>query len=70
MIYTPELIKSIAPAVFATSPSSKMTNKYEFVPTNEVMKIFDREGWKLSSVKQCSDRSSGFFINDCQKVNI
>ena len=52
MIYTPELIKSIAPAVFATSPSSKMTNKYEFVPTNEVMEIFDREGWKLSSVKQ------------------
>ena len=49
MIYTPELIKSIAPAVFATSPSSKMTNKYEFVPTNEVMEIFDREGWKLSS---------------------
>ena len=52
MIYTPELIKSIAPAVFATSPSSKMTNKYEFVPTNEVMEIFNREGWKLSSVKQ------------------
>lgn len=52
MIYTPELIKSIAPAVFATSPSSKMTNKYEFVPTNEVMEMFDREGWQLSSVKQ------------------
>ena len=52
MIYTPELIKSIAPAVFATSPSPKMTNKYEFVPTNEVMEMFDREGWQISSVKQ------------------
>lgn len=52
MIYTPELIKTIAPAVFATSPASKMTNKYEFVPTNEVMEMFDREGWQLSSVKQ------------------
>jgi len=52
MIYTPELIKSLAPAVFATSPSSKLTNKYEFVPTNEVMEMFDREGWQLSSVKQ------------------
>jgi len=52
MIYTTELIKTIAPAVFATSPASKMTNKYEFVPTNEVMEMFDREGWKLSSVKQ------------------
>ncbi len=52
MIYTPELIKSIAPAVFATSPSLKLTKKYEFVPTNEIMEIFDQEGWKLSSVKQ------------------
>jgi len=52
MIYTPELIKSIAPAVFATSPSPKLTNKYEFVPTNEVMEMFDREGWQLSSVRQ------------------
>ena len=52
MIYTPELIKSIAPAIFATSPSPKLTNKYEFVPTNEVMEMFDREGWQLSSVKQ------------------
>lgn len=52
MIYTPELIKSIAPAVFATSPSSKMTNKYSFVPTDQVMEYFDREGWQLSSIKQ------------------
>jgi len=52
MIYTPELIKSIAPAVFATSPSPKMTNRYEFVPTNEIMEMFDREGWQISSVKQ------------------
>lgn len=52
MIYTPELIKSIAPAVFATSASPKMTSKYEFVPTIEVMEMFDREGWQLSSVKQ------------------
>ena len=52
MIYTPELIKSIAPSVFATEPSSKMTNKYSFVPTDQVMEFFDREGWKISSVKQ------------------
>ena len=52
MIYTPEIIKSVAPAVFATAPSPKMTNKYEFVPTHEIMDFFDREGWQLSSVKQ------------------
>jgi hypothetical protein len=52
MIYTPELIKSIAPSVFATEPSSKMTNKYSFVPTDQVMEFFDREGWEIASVKQ------------------
>jgi len=52
MIYTPELIKSTAPSVFATSPSPKMTGKYTFVPTEEVIEFFDREGWQVSSVKQ------------------
>lgn len=52
MIYTPELIKSIAPSVFATEPSDKLTNKYSFVPTDKVIEYFDREGWLVSSVSQ------------------
>jgi hypothetical protein len=52
MIYTPELIKSTAPSVFATSPSPKMTGKYTFVPTEQVIEFFDLEGWQISSVKQ------------------
>ena len=45
-------IKLIAPSVFATKPSSKMSNKYSFVPTIELMENFEREGWTLSSVRQ------------------
>ena len=52
MEYTSELIKKIAPSAFATTPSPKMTNKYTFVPTDQVIEFFDREGWKVSSVKQ------------------
>jgi len=52
MIYTPELIKSIAPSVFATEPASKMTNKYSFVPTDQVIGFFEQEGWNISSVSQ------------------
>lgn len=52
MLYTPEVIKSQAPSVFATSPSPKMTNKYTFVPTDQVIEFFDREGWEVASVKQ------------------
>ena len=52
MIYTPELIKKVAPSVFATSPSPTMSNRYSFVPTEKILEMFDREGWNVSSVKQ------------------
>lgn len=52
MIYTPELIKKLAPAVYTKSQSPKMTSRYKFVPTDEIIEFFDREGWKVSSVKQ------------------
>lgn len=50
-------IKSFAPAVFTTSPDPKMSNKYSFVPTMEVMEMFQNEGWKLASVKQLGQGS-------------
>jgi hypothetical protein len=52
MIYTPELIKSIAPSVFATSASDKLSNKYVFVPTDQIIEYFDKEGWEISNVAQ------------------
>jgi len=52
MIYTPELIKSIAPSVFATQASEKLSDKYVFVPTDEIIEFFLKEGWKISEVKQ------------------
>lgn len=45
-------IKTIAPAIFSTSADPKMSNKYSFVPTIELMENFTNEGWQLASVKQ------------------
>ena len=47
-----ETLQEVAPSVFATGPSPKMSNKYTFVPTIEVVQNFDREGWKVYSAKQ------------------
>ena len=44
-----ETLQEVAPSVFATSPSPKMSDKYTFVPTIEVIENFDREGWKVYS---------------------
>lgn len=52
MIYTPEFIKEIAPSVFATSPSPKVSNRYTFVPTIDIIENFQKEGWEISNVKQ------------------
>jgi len=52
MLYTPELIKTIAPSVFATQPSEKLSDKYVFVPTDQIIEFFLKEGWKISEVKQ------------------
>jgi len=47
-----ETLREVAPSVFATGPSPKMSSKYTFVPTIEVVENFDREGWKVFSAKQ------------------
>ena len=47
-----QTLQEIAPSVFATSPDPKMSNKYTFVPTIEVVENFDIEGWKVYSAKQ------------------
>jgi hypothetical protein len=51
-MYTAELIKSTAPAIFTNQPSPKMSSKYVFVPTFDIMDKFENEGWTLSSVTQ------------------
>lgn len=49
---TPELIKANAPSIFSTSPSPKLSNRYTFVPTFEILENFEREGWSVSSARQ------------------
>jgi hypothetical protein len=51
MLTTSDL-RELTPAVFTTAPSPKMSNKYTFVPTMEIIENFDREGWKVYSAKQ------------------
>lgn len=49
---TLEQVKSAAPSVFATSASPKMSDKYVFVPTQDILENFEREGWDIASAKQ------------------
>jgi len=49
---TLDQVKEVAPSIFATSASPKVSNRYSFVPTVDIVENFQREGWDISSVKQ------------------
>lgn len=49
---TLESLRQATPSVFATTPAPKMSDKYTFVPTVEILENFEREGWKVFSAKQ------------------
>lgn len=49
---TLEEIKKVAPSVLSTSPSPKVSSKYVFVPTMDIIENFEKVGWNLASVKQ------------------
>ena len=50
--FTVEKIKELAPSIFATSASPKVSNRYSFVPTVDIVENFQREGWDISSARQ------------------
>jgi len=54
---TLDSIRTTVPSVFSTSADPKMSDKYTFVPTMEILENFDREGWKLYSAKQIGQGS-------------
>jgi len=49
---TTEMIKQNTPAVFSNTHSPAMSDKYVFVPTFELLDMFQEEGWNVSLAKQ------------------
>lgn len=49
---SPTEVLGIAPAVFTTSRSPKVTDRYSFVPTIEILDKFLSEGWQITHATQ------------------
>jgi len=45
-------IQETTPSVLSTEQSPKMSNKYTFVPTIEIIQNFEKEGWNIASARQ------------------
>ena len=51
-VATLDEIASYAPSVFASHPSDKVSPKYSFVPTGELLSGFEKLGWTPTHVRQ------------------
>lgn len=47
-----ETLRTNVPSIFTTAPSPKLSNKYVFVPTVDILEKFSAEGWDIFSAKQ------------------
>lgn len=45
-------LKARVPAIFASAPAEKVSDRYTFVPTIEVLRSLDRDGWKITEATQ------------------
>lgn len=55
VIYNEELLRTKAPAVFSQSHRD-LSNRYEFLPTTEVIEVLQEEGWRAYSAQQVNPR--------------
>lgn len=52
MIYTLDQLKENAPSIFATRPHGKMSQKYTFVNTQDLIDKFMSDGWNVAKATQ------------------
>jgi len=51
-VHNLEELQQYVPAAFATKPDPNVTNRYSFIPTNEIVESMTSLGWELHSAKQ------------------
>lgn len=49
-------LRIAAPAIFAESPVSEVTEKYTFIPTTQLLKDFEKLGWGVDRASQPKSR--------------
>jgi len=58
MIKNEELLRTYAPAVFATEPEEgRVSGRYSFLPTTTILEILQDEGWTAWKARQVSART-------------
>ena len=56
---TEDELKDVAPSVFATGPSHKVSSKYTFIPTTQILEDLSKESWLPYAASQRNSKDSG-----------
>ena len=54
---TEDVLRTLAPSIFAQNPISDGSNRYQFIPTFEVVKRLQNEGWLPASAQESHVRN-------------
>jgi hypothetical protein len=57
MIKNEELLRTYAPAAFADSPEERVSDRYSFLPTTDIIEILQDEGWVPWKAQQVKPRT-------------
>ena len=55
---TTKELKELAPSIFTTQPSYKVSNKYTFMPTTRIIEDLNKLGWEPFEASQRKSRNS------------
>lgn len=56
---TEDTMRRVAPSIFAESPWQKMSEQYQFIPTIDVVRAMQHEGFQVHKVMQSRSRIEG-----------
>ncbi len=56
-VLTEDNLRTLAPSIFAQNPISDVSNRYQFIPTFEVVKRLQNEGWLPTSAQESHVRN-------------
>ena len=58
MLKNEEMLRMQAPAAFATAPEDgRVSDRYSFLPTTDILEILQDEGWGVWSARQVKART-------------
>ncbi|HAW76435.1 MAG TPA: hypothetical protein DCW74_11965 [Alteromonas australica] len=58
MLKNEEMIRNYAPAAFATAPEEgRVSDRYQFLPTTQILELLQDEGWTAHSASQVRSRT-------------